>query len=237
MPICPFANYRPVNNHGGAMTGHIGLVMHVQEGNNSLAGWFNNPSSGVSAHFWCSKTGVLEQYIDTTNTAWAQAAGNAQYLSVETEGFVAEPLTNDQITMVARLLQWSAGVYKFPIAIAVAHGLAGFTSHCNPNGTPDPAWGNHTCPGTIRLNQMPAIVSLAKGQPTPSPQPPTEEDFEEMDSTIVTINGIDYLVTHGITSKGHWLEIRREIHSIGLSSVGANTSIIDLTASWPQISW
>lgn len=179
--ICPFANYIGVGNHAGPMSGHIGLVCHVQEGNNSLAGWFNNPASGVSAHFWCSKTGVLEQYLDTNLTAWAQAAGNSQYLSVETEGFDTEALTDAQVAMVARLLSWCAQGYGFPIVGPVPHGSPGFTPHCNPDGTPDPAWGNHSCPGSIRLAQMPAVVAAAGPVPIP-PLPDIKE--ESMDSVF-----------------------------------------------------
>lgn len=163
---CPFATWRPVANHGGAMAAHLGLVLHVQEGDGSLFGFFNNPASQVSAHFWCSKAGQLEQYVDTDVTAWAEAAGNPSYLSVETEGFATEALNAAQLAKVALLLAWAAGVYRFPIAGPVAHGQPGLTPHCNPDGTPDPAWGNHTCPGPTRLAQMPEIVKLATPAPT-----------------------------------------------------------------------
>jgi hypothetical protein len=158
---CPFATQLPVGNHGGAMTGHLGLVLHVQQGTGSLAGYFNNPASQVSAHFWVSQAGALEQYVDTDLQAWAEEAGNVDYLSVETEGFDTAPLTSAQISMLGVLLAWCASTYKFPLTGPVAHGQSGFTPHCNPDGTPDPAWGNHPCPGTIRLGQMGQIITAA----------------------------------------------------------------------------
>jgi hypothetical protein len=154
------------------MNNHLGLVLHVQVGNGSLYGYFNNPASQVSAHFWCAKDGRLEQYVDTEVVAWAEAAGNPNYLSVETEGFPTEPLTAAQVSKVAELLYWSASNYKFPIAGPVAHGQAGFTPHSNPNGTPDPAWGNHSCPDPIRLAQMADIIAAAL---PPLPVPIKEE--------------------------------------------------------------
>lgn len=163
---CPFATFRPVSNAGGPISTIRGLVLHVQEGNGSLFGWFNNPASQVSAHFWAAKDGRLEQYVDTARIAWAQAAGNPNYLSVETEGFVGEPLTAAQIATVGRLLEWAAAEYGFPIVGPVPHGSVGFTAHCNPDGTVDPSWGGHSCPGLIRLDQIPEILNAAEPAPT-----------------------------------------------------------------------
>jgi N-acetylmuramoyl-L-alanine amidase len=167
MPLCPFATWRPIStNFGGPMGKVYGLVLHVQEGNNSLYGWFNNPAANVSAHFWCSKSGTLEQYLNPPGqTAWAQAAGNPNYVSVECEGYATEAMTPAQLACVASLLDWCAGTFGFPVGGPVAHGSQGFTQHCNLNGTPDPAWGNHICPGPIRLGQEPAIVAAAREGP------------------------------------------------------------------------
>jgi hypothetical protein len=205
--ICPFATYRPISvNHGGLMGPVYGLVLHVQQGDNSLYGYFSNPVAQASSHFWCSKTGALEQYLDTTTVAWAEAAGNSNYLSVETEGYgiadgpnPATPLTDAQINTLAELLDWCALMYGFPVAGPVAHGARGFTPHCNPDGTPDPNWGNHPCPGPIRLGQMPAIVAAAKPQPIP-----TQED--EMNAVVLP-NG--QVKIYAADPKGHLLEFTR----------------------------
>jgi N-acetylmuramoyl-L-alanine amidase-like protein len=225
MALCPFATYKPIStNHGAAMAEHIGLVLHVQQGDGSLYGFFDNPASEVSAHFWCGQDGALEQYLDTAVTAWAEVAGNASYLSVETEGFDTAPLTPPQVDTVGHLLAWAAGLYSFPLIGPVAHGQPGFTPHCNPDGTPDPAWGDHPCPGTIRLGQMPAILAAAQ-----SPTPPSKE-YEIMDSVALADGTI---VSHAVTPGGHYLEITR---SAGKQGQPANDglSIIDITAEYPQ---
>lgn len=155
------------------MSAHLGLVVHVQQGDGSLAGFFDNPSAQVSAHFWCSKSGRLEQYLDTDVVAWAEENGNGSYVSCEFEGFDTEAMTSLQLLVGAGLFKWLAGLYGFPITGPVAHGQKGLTPHCNLDGSPDPAWGDHPCPGTIRLGQMGGIVYLASPTPSPSPTPIT----------------------------------------------------------------
>ncbi len=129
MTICPLAAWRPVQNHGGNMAAHLGLILHVQEGLGSLQGWFNNPNSQVSSTFWVAKGGALEQYVDADWNAWAQAAGNGQYNSAETEGFHGEALTDAQIQTLAKLYAWGQHVYGWPLQLADSPGQAGFGWH------------------------------------------------------------------------------------------------------------
>ena len=47
------------------------IVIHVMDG--SLSGtdsWFNNPASGVSAHYGVGKDGVIHQYVQENDTAF-----------------------------------------------------------------------------------------------------------------------------------------------------------------------
>ncbi len=162
MPICPFASWRPVQNHSGPMSAHLGNILHVQEGNGSLAGFFNNPNANASSTWWCAKDGTLEQYVDSDNRAWAQAAGNDTYNSVETEGFVAEPLTDAQVATLARLYAWGHDTYGWPYQEANQPGEAGFGVHYMGGQ----AWGGHPCPGPTRAGQRPAILAAAQGTPT-----------------------------------------------------------------------
>lgn len=166
--ICPGATWRPVQNHGGPIPVVVsgrGLVVHVQEGNGSPWGWFNNPASQVSSHWWISKAGVLEQYVDTDFEAWAQMAGNASYHSVETEGLASEALTTAQAVMLAALYRWGHQMFGWPFQTC-DHGGRGLTTHAHyPSGIPDPAWGGHPCPGALRAGQLPSILKLA-GQPS-----------------------------------------------------------------------
>lgn len=195
--IYPAAVYRPVSNHGGPMSAHLGLVLHVQDGNNSLYNYFNTSSSQVSSHFWAAKSGLVEQYIDTDLRSWAQENGNPTYLSVETEGYPNEPLNASQLTSVAALLSWCATTYTFPIIGPVPHGRQGFTPHCNPDGTPDPSWGNHPCPDPIRLGQMSTIIALTK---TPTPPLIVQED-EKMPYYVTNTQGTGFVIPYDLSSK------------------------------------
>ena len=210
------------------MSAHNGLVLHVQVGNGSLYNFFNNPATKASSHFWCAKDGTLEQYVDTDLTSWAQAAGNPNYLSVETEGYPNEPLTQLQILSTGDLLRWCAKTYSFPLVGPVAHGQRGFTQHCNLDGSPDPAWGNHSCPESIRMGQMPAILAVAN--------PPVHISIEDEEQPMVVItksDGKQYVVSTVRTESGHIVQIEQQLESIGGASNTTNTSIIDLTAAWP----
>jgi hypothetical protein len=169
---------RPIGTNFSASTGRvIGVVLHVQQGNGSPWALFNNPTTKVSATGWIAKDGTLEQYLDPdTQTGWAQAAGNyappqgnGPYVGFETEGFATEALTEAQILAFAGVLHELSVHFGFPLAL-VDHGQPGFTPHCFLSGAPDPNWGNHSCPGPVRLGQMPAILAAA------TPIPPMEDD-------------------------------------------------------------
>lgn len=155
------------------MSAQLGLVLHVQEGNNSLAGWFDNPSSGASSTFWVSKNGTLEQYVDADICAWAQGSGNSTYQSVETEGYHDEPLTDTQIDTLAQLYTWGNQTYGWPDLLAETPGQVGFGWH----GMGGDSWGGHTaCPGDLRKPQRTDILDLAFATPAGTGPPPLEED-------------------------------------------------------------
>ena len=169
MTVCPFAAWKPVPKHGGPMGAHLGLIMHVQQGNGSLAGWFSNPSAPQSSStWWVSKNGALEQYVDALTCAWAQGAGNGEYNSVECEGYTTEALTAAQEATLARLYAWGHTTYRWPLSVSDTPGVPGFGWH----GMGGQAWGNHPgCPGDIRKNRRQAILTAA-GAPAPAPSPP-----------------------------------------------------------------
>lgn len=158
--IYPAATWRPVGNHSGPMSAHLGLVLHVQVGNGSVYGEFTNPASQASYTWWVSKDGTLEQYVDADETAWAQAAGNGTYNSVGTEGYVEEALTDAQCQTIAGIYRWGHDRYGWPYTLAEAPGQPGFGWH----GMGAPAWGHAACPGDIRKAQRPHILDLAQNQ-------------------------------------------------------------------------
>jgi hypothetical protein len=159
--ICPFATWLPVPSHSGPMSEHLGLVIHVQEGMNSLAGFFANTANQVSSTFWVSRAGSIEQYVDTDDAAWTQMAGNFAYCAIEVEGYATAAMTDPQVTACARLFAWFAKLYGIPVQTC-DHGGRGLTTHAHyPSGEPDPSWGGHPCPGALRAPQLPAIVARA----------------------------------------------------------------------------
>ena len=137
-------------------------------------------SSGafLSAHFVVDYDGTAYQILDTDYVAYAQAAGNwapTSYIAIEYAGVPDTPMTRSQILTGAAITAWAASEHWFPVVGVVPHGQPGVTSHSNPDGSPDPLWGNHSCPGSIRLGQIPQIVYIAylSNHPTPTPPVPS----------------------------------------------------------------
>lgn len=161
MARMPGAIWRPVVNvHKNGTKEHRGLVLHVQAGDNSPFGWFDRTESQASSDFWVSKTGTIEQYVDTgVDYAWAQAAGNAYYASVETEGEPSEALTGAQVEGVAKIYAWGHKTFGWSLVVVDSITEHGLTWH----GMGGAAWGGHTgCPGDLRKEQRGAIMVRAK---------------------------------------------------------------------------
>jgi hypothetical protein len=168
MALCPFATQRPVSAHGGPMGGVLGVVIHVTAGEGDPYNEFANPANQVSSHFGIGNgqggmaDGALEQYVDTSLESWAQAAGNFNYISVETEGEPTDPLTQAQMVTFANLYGWLHTTHGIPLAITDTVGQAGFITH----GDGGAAWGGHLgCPGPARTAQRQEILDLAQPQP------------------------------------------------------------------------
>ncbi len=154
--IVPGFVYRPVRNTAGDAIHPIGLVLHVQQGNGNLFGRFNDPASQVSATLWAGKAGQREQYVPSDVRAWAQAAGNATYDSIETEGFTTEPLTSAQIETVARAYADGVRTFGWALAVTDSPGHSGLILHAD-GGV---AWGNHPgCPGALRAAARGQIIA------------------------------------------------------------------------------
>lgn len=166
----------PSSNYSASSAPSIGAVVHVIVGSaDSAIAEFQTPGSQLSAHFVVTgpgdpyPDGTIFQMLDSTFCAYAQAAGNyppTKYTAIETSGQPDVPMSAAQEAAVAAIVAWDANAQGYPLTGPVAHGQRGVTSHCNPDGSPDPAWGNHSCPGGPRLAQIPAIIALAKGTPS-----------------------------------------------------------------------
>lgn len=177
--LCPFATQKPVTAHGGAIGAILGVVIHVTAGEGDPFNEFANPANQVSSHFGIGNgqggmpDGELEQYVDTSLTSWAEMAGNADYISVETEGEPTDPLTAAQVATFGHLYAWLHQELGVPFTITDTPGQRGFITH----GDGGAAWGGHIdCPGPLRSAQRQAILSIAEG-PTPTPPTPQENDM------------------------------------------------------------
>ena len=122
------------------------IVCHVMQGSESgTENWFHNPQAIVSAHFGVSKTGLVQQYVDTWNEAYAEMAYNGLAVSVEHEGYSGQHLTEAQVVADRRLFAWINKVHRIPLIWrANPYGRGGVVSH----GELGVAGGDHLlCPG------------------------------------------------------------------------------------------
>jgi len=231
MALMPGVVQRPVAAHGGPMSQVVGVVIHVTAGEGDPYNEFANPNNQVSSHFGIGNgqggmaDWLIEQYVDTAYASWAQAAGNATYISVETEGEPTDPLTPAQVASFARIMAWVNQTYKVPLVSTDFPGLAGLITH----GAGGAAWGGHLgCPGDLRKAQRGAILSQAQALVTPTP--PTSKEYKIMDSVALSDGTI---VSHAVTPQGHYLEITRKAGTQG-TAANNGLSIIDITAAYPQ---
>ncbi|MFI8850743.1 N-acetylmuramoyl-L-alanine amidase [Streptomyces sp. NPDC053499] len=157
----PGATWRPIptNYTDGGQSSVRGVVVHIMAG--TLSGtdsWFRNSRARASSHFGAGKGGELYQWVDTSDRAWAQAAGNSSWLSVENEGRGGDRLTDDQLDANARVLAWAHDRYGVPLKVASSTSDRGLAYHALGGS----AWGGHTsCPGSRIVAQLPEIVDRA----------------------------------------------------------------------------
>ena len=186
MPIMPGAIWRPVPSNSGPMSAHLGLVLHVQVGNGSCYGEFSNPANQASSTWWIAKDGTFEQYVDSDNAAWTEAAGNFTWDSVETEGVPSDPLTPQQVLTLARIYAWGARQYGWPLQLSEDPGTRGLGWH----GMGGAAWGGHTgCPGDLRKAQRAQALYLAALALHPQPA----EEFDMKFSAYDPVTGGNWL--------------------------------------------
>lgn len=193
--IAAFIGPTPNENPGGM--GRVdGVVLHIQQGNQagSIA-WCKNPASQVSAHFFAPKVGKPVQLVDTSDKAWAEAAGNPNWLSIENEGYSGQYLTGDQIEACAQILARAHTVYGVPLTTADLPSEQGLGWH----GMGGDAWGGHPdCPGDQVKSQRGAILQRASeilGTAPPPPPAPGQRAPMFPGRTLVFENG--YPMMHG----------------------------------------
>lgn len=154
----------PVPNQSIGFGPPIGVVLHIMQGTlDGTDSWFHNPAAQASAHFGVGKDGRVFQWVNTEARAWAQAAGNPSYLSIECEGYHGDALTQRQVAAVAGIVAWA----HVPLVKTDHPGLGGLGWH----GMGGAAWGGHVdCPGPLIVAQRDEILALA-GAPTAGVEP------------------------------------------------------------------
>lgn len=177
-----------------------GLVLHIIQGSIESADiWFHNAKAQASAHFGNAKDGRFFQWVDTDDKAWAEAAGNGQWISVENEGHAGDSLTPQQIENIAQLYVWLHAEYGVPIQSTDDPNGEGLCWH----GAGGAAWGGHTaCPGEPIKAQRPAILArvnqIIHPKPPIKPKPgPTADEVAARDGLVQITRAAAYLcVTH-----------------------------------------
>jgi len=161
MWVVPGAQQRFIRNKSqGVRDKTLGLILHVQDGNGELTGWFNNPGSDASSAWQVMKTGKVFQFGDPdVDKFWTQGAGNPDYGAVETEGYPGDALTPEQVEGVARIYAKGHLEEGWPFQLAEKPGERGLGWH----GMGGAAWGGHyNCPGNLRKAQRATILARAR---------------------------------------------------------------------------
>jgi hypothetical protein len=188
--LMPGAVWKPVKNGGAGRPARRkgrGVCLHVAVSeSSSLAGYF--ATADADSHFYVTKAGVIEQYVDADVIAWANTNGNATLLSVETQGGVTnaelEPWTPEQIEALARICAWAHNAEGVPLSampdsLAASRGIGYHRLGIDPwRVAGGESWSSargKICPGAAKVAQIPQIIARANvlvGVPaTPPPAP------------------------------------------------------------------
>jgi len=112
------SNYSVSNRGVGTITR---VVIHIQEGfYNGTIGWFQNPASGVSAHYVTrSSDGQVTQMVLEKDRAFHATVWNSSGVGIEHEGFSNNPgvwYTDTQYRASATLTRYLCQKYNIPRA-------------------------------------------------------------------------------------------------------------------------
>ena len=160
------ANWRgpiPHMNPGLMLAPLRGLVLHIQEGTEAgTDATFHDPMliPPRSAHFGNPKVGRLDQWVDTSDMAWAEVAGNPEWISLENEGrsgATGYALNENQLDNAALLLAWLNVTEGVSLTLANSPLDTGLGYHSMGGA----AWGATACPGPLIVSQRADIVARA----------------------------------------------------------------------------
>lgn len=186
----PGAIWRPITADKGrrpmAAYNRVNLHVAVTEAA-SLFGAFNK--SGVpDSHFYVRRDGTVEQYVDTGMRAFADLDGNDATISIETQGGVTNPDTEQwtaaQVETLAQIYAWAVRTHGIARQVAwnsqpgaSSHGLSWHRLGIDGRfpqlpdvraGRGQRGGGMHysksrgkLCPGGAKIQQVPAIYARA----------------------------------------------------------------------------
>lgn len=199
--------------------------LHTQAGNGSLYGYFNR-SGAASSHFWVSKGGLVEQYVDTALRAEADLDGNATTISVETEG-VSEPWTPAQVSAIIALVSWALDTHGIPLALATSsqpgvssQGVSWHRLGIDGNFPALPsryAGRQQRGGGTLYSN------SFGKACPT---EARIDQIFDEVWPAVCG----DVVPKHTVRNATMWIVSSPNWGQVGITDVGGAASLDDATA-------
>lgn len=143
----------------------------------SLFDFFQN-SSELESHFYVRRSGVVEQYLDTTVQADANYKANSFAISIETWDGRTPDIRGwnpNQITGLVGLCDWICDTHAIPRTSIATWDGTGIGYHTQ-FGAPGP-WTPvaKTCPGIARIGQVPALIhqiaqkGTAVSEPTINP--------------------------------------------------------------------
>lgn len=188
MPWMPGATRRPltINFTNRKRTSTNALILHVDAGNaSSLFGWFSNPAARASSHFFVTKAGGIEQYIDTDLISWCNRDGDKRAVTVETQGRDGEPWTEQQLAALAKIAVWVHLTHEVPVRLmenskTTTAGIGWHRLGINGRFPALPSilagreqrgggelWSRSTgktCPGSKRIEQMPRLLDLTRAE-------------------------------------------------------------------------
>jgi hypothetical protein len=178
----PKATWRPLPEAGrqpGIVPNKV--ILHSVVGSGSPYAYFAKPGVVVESTFWVGLDGRVEQYMDSLTRADANYEANTSAISIETADN-GDPdhfaWTVAQVEALSELLAWAHTIHGIPLTACTSWTGAGVGYHAQ-----FPQWSpvKKTCPGTVRVPQVPVVIKNAQAivRASTGDDMPTPNEFAE----------------------------------------------------------
>jgi N-acetyl-anhydromuramyl-L-alanine amidase AmpD len=143
---------RAASFRAGSGSGNINrVVIHITDGGSSIEGpisWFQNPASGVSAHYIVGQNGEVVQMVRDSDIAWHANSANGDSIGIEhcaraaraqganDAGLLPTPL---QYAASGALVRWLCETYSIPMD----------RDHILGHSEADPRTTHRGCPAAV----------------------------------------------------------------------------------------